>query len=138
MVKQKFKESKDVKKWLDVAHHDLDVAFLLDRELSFTDTICNFCHQSAEKAFKAFLIKQGVFDFPHTHDLEALLAQCKEFSKDFGVWLEEIGRLNKYYIETKYPPDIPRNYSRKEAKQAIESATKILEFVERIIKNDIS
>lgn len=139
MVKRAFKESKSSQKWLNFAKHDLDLAFLINRDSGFTDTVCYFCHQSVEKALKALLIGNGVIDFPHIHNLKILFKQAIKFYpqlEEFELFAKE---LNKYYIETKYPADMPVDYSSGETEKAIEMAEEIYRFVEKkITKLDTS
>ena len=131
----KFQESKQSAKWLNFAERDLKTASLNHKHDGFTDTTCYFCHQTAEKALKAFLISKGMFDFPHTHILPTLLALCIKFDKDFSDYQDEIKILDRYYIETKYPSDIPVDYPKKEAEQTIELAKEVFKFVkEKIAK----
>lgn len=133
MVKKSSSESKSAKIWLKFARHDLDLAFLINRDQGFTDAVCYFCHQTTEKTLKALLLLNGIFDFPHTHDLESLMKQGKKFSPDILDFKEDILSLNRYYLETKYPAEEAINYPREEAEKAIESANQIYEFVEKKI-----
>lgn len=132
MADTHFQESKAYQKWLDSAKQDLDVAFLLNRDQSYTDTICYFCHQVMEKALKAYIISQGILDFPHTHNLPALLNQGQELSVEFSKWEEEAKTLNRYYLETKYPADFPKTYPRNEADEAIKIATNFFQAVTKL------
>lgn len=137
MVKKSFAENKSAKIWLKSARHDLDLSFLLNRDKAFTDTICYFCHQTVEKTLKALFLLNGFFDFPHTHDLEALMKQCKKLSPDILDFRNSFLLLNRYYLETKYPVEEPVNYPREEAEKAIEMAEEIYEFVEKKLKTKI-
>jgi len=136
MAKKSFRESKNFKMWLKNAHQDLEVAFLLNREKSYTDTICYFCHQSVEKAIKAYLLSKSVLDFPHIHDLISLLKQAEEYSPEFGSLESKVRVLNRYYIETKYPPDFPVVYSRNEASRALEMTANIYQLIEKKLKSE--
>lgn len=131
------KESKNSKRWLDHARHDLDLAFLINRDGGFSDSVCHFCHQTAEKALKALLLENNILDFPHIHKLSALFEQAKKFSPDLAQLRDAIVLLDKYYIEAKYPMDIPSEYSKDEAKTAIAMVEKVFDFVSSTInKND--
>lgn len=63
------------------------------------------------------------------HDLVKLLNECKKISPDFSVLEEECVLLNEYYIETRYPLDMPVDYSKREARKALAAAEHIGEFV---------
>ncbi|MBI5701422.1 HEPN domain-containing protein [Candidatus Saganbacteria bacterium] len=92
-----------------------------------TDMICYHAQQAAEKTLKAFLIYKSELA-PKTHDLVELVNLCIKQDKDFLSLKELIEVLNKYYIESKYPPDNPIIYSKDEAKSAIALAKNILKF----------
>ncbi len=62
------------------------------------------------------------------HDLVILLKHCGNIDKKFISLKEEVLPLNKYYIETRYPPEI-LVYSRQECKKAIEKAGFIGKFI---------
>jgi HEPN domain-containing protein len=49
--------------------------------------------------------------------------------KTFENLRNEIRILNKYYIEAKYPPDMPIDYPKEEAKEAISKAMFILKTI---------
>ena len=127
----KFKESRSVKKSLMSAKHDFDLSFLINRNGGFTDTVCYFCHQTAEKSLKTILIANRFLDFPKIHKLKILLKKVLSFEPDMKDFTTDISKLDKYFIETKYPPDTPIVYSPDEAEKAIETATKLYEFVEK-------
>lgn len=130
-MNKKFKESKITKRWLEFAKRDLKTALLNHRHGGFTDTTCYFCHQTAEKALKAFLLSKGIFDFPHIHILLSLLNLCVKLDKAFKDLQARIKVLDRYYIETKYPADTPIKYPKKEAKQAIKFAKEVLSFIKK-------
>lgn len=130
----KNKQSLYFEDWLVKAKRDSDTAFLNHRNNGYTDTTCYFCHQTVEKALKAFLLATGVKKLPYIHSLPVLLAFCKKKDEEFVELTELCIKLNKYYIETKYPISPPFDYSKDEAEEAIKSADEILKFVEKKIK----
>lgn len=133
-MKKQFKESKSYENWLGYSQRDLDTAVLNHKYGGYTDTTCYFTHQTAEKALKSFLILKGVLDFPRTHVLPALLAQCQDLNAKFKDLKKAIKILDGYYIETKYPADLPRDYSKEEAEEAIRLAEQVLTFVKKLVK----
>ncbi len=68
------------------------------------------------------------------HDLIKLLNECKKISSGFDDLKEEGILLNDYYIETRYPLDTPVDYSKKEAREALEAAESIGKFVAKLVK----
>lgn len=123
-------ESQIPKHWLTKARADLGSAEILFREHGPTDTVCFLCQQAVEKYLKGFLILKKK-KFGRIHDLAALLALCGEVDKEFLDWYEQAEKLTGYYIETRYPSDIPVSYSRQEAQEAIKIAKEMIAFVEK-------
>lgn len=128
------KNSKNYQDWLLKAENDLKAAqaILGYYEQPPTDTICYHCHQSAEKALKGYLIFQETM-FHKIHDLIVLLNLCLSKDKTLDRLREDLEILNQYYIETKYPPDMPIDYSKQEAEEAISKARFILNTIQSII-----
>ena len=117
-------------KWLEKAKHDLDTALLNHRHGGYTDVSCYFSHQTVEKSLKAFLIYHSI-RFQRIHHLPKLLKMCIKQNRKFSQFLEYCRILNDYYIETRYPMDIPIAYTKKEAQEAIYLAEQIYNFVKK-------
>lgn len=128
------KDSVNYEDWLLKAENDLKAAkgILGYYEEPPTDTICYHCHQTAEKMLKGFLARNGT-KFSKMHDLIALLNLCLLNDQSLEILRGGLEALNKYYIETRYPPDMPIVYSKQEAEEAIDKA----EFVFKAIKDRI-
>lgn len=99
------------KRWFDAAERDLDTAQKLFKVEHFTDTICYHAHQAVEKYLKGFLVFNNVKP-PCTHNLPKLLRMCDKLDPDFINWEDECNTLNKYYFESRYPPNAPIDYPR--------------------------
>ena len=122
-------------KWLEKAKHDLDTAFLNHRHGGYTDVTCYFGHQTVEKSLKAFLVCHSI-RFKKTHHLSSLLEMCVRKDSGFLQFQEECRTLNDYYIETRYPLDLPVVYTKQEAQEAIEISEKMVEFVKEKLKTE--
>ncbi|MFZ5365782.1 MAG: HEPN domain-containing protein [Patescibacteria group bacterium] len=120
--------------WLEKAKRDLDTAWLNHKHKGYTDVTCYFCHQTAEKTLKAFLVYHSI-RFKKIHVLPSLLQSCILKDKTFSRFQRHCRILNDYYIETKYPLEFPIDYSKKEAEEALELAEEILEFIKKKIKS---
>lgn len=116
-----------VQEWALKAQSDLRAAEILYKEDGPTDSVCFHCHQAAEKMLKGFLVfKKG--DFPKIHDLIQLLNLGKKIDRNLEAITNETSFLNRYYIETRYPPEI-MVYSKEECKKALKSAETLIQFV---------
>jgi len=124
----------DVAAWIKRAEEDL---FTAEALLSFKKPapwiICFHAQQAAEKFLKAFLIHHYK-PVSKTHDIKALVLECSKIDPFFKDLLKkEVDRLTEYAVETRYPglfePDID------EAREAIELASKVREFVLERLKS---
>lgn len=129
-----------VKEWLYKANQDFGFARVsLRREREYFDQVCFFLHQSAEKYFKAYIIK---FDlkFEKEHNLLRLLEICKIRDAGFQALREACKTLNPFYFETRYPDQVFAVCSQGDAEKALRAASRIRKFikVKLRIKRDIS
>jgi HEPN domain-containing protein len=130
------KNSKSYQDWLLKAENDLKAAegIFGYYEQPPTDTICYHCHQVAEKSLKGYLVFQGII-FHKIHDLITLLNLSLTKDKTLDFLREYLDVLSQYYIETKYPLDTPIDYSKEEAKNAIDKARLIFRTIKGKIKS---
>lgn len=118
-----------LKQWIVKADNDLKVAINeLSLENPITDAICFHCQQAVEKFLKAYLVYRGV-NFKRTHNITALLKLCITDDKDF-IEIEgmDVEKLTIYATELRYP-DFLYIPTIEEAKEAIEKAKFVKEFV---------
>ena len=124
------KNSKNYHDWVIKAGNDLKAAIAIYEyyEDPPTDMICYHFHQAAEKSLKGFLVFHKT-KLHKIHDLIALLNICLTQDKTLEFLREDLETLNQYYIETKYPPDMPLDYPKEEAREAIDKAKIILDSI---------
>lgn len=120
--------STNYKDWLEKGDHDLEDAQKLLKNGGHTDTICFHAQQAVEKYFKGYLVSKKV-NPRGIHHLEELAKDCANFDKGFLELLDECLILTRYYIETRYPPLVPLEYTREEADKALKIAEGIIAFV---------
>jgi HEPN domain-containing protein len=127
-------EEKTVKVWIFLAEGDLKTA---EDELSttepFTNTICFHSQQCVEKYLKAYLSFVGK-PFRKTHDISELIELCKEVDEEFEILYSlNAAKLTRYAVDIRYPDEfyIP---SIEEAKEALEIAKKVRNFIIRKLK----
>ncbi len=114
--------------WFKKARDDYKSAKVVLEEGGYYGTTCFLSQQMAEKYLKGFLIFSNA-KLEKIHDLVKLLNECKKIKSDFDELEEECVLLNDYYIETRYPLDMPVDYSKKEASEALSAAESIEKFV---------
>lgn len=126
--------NEEVKKWITKAEEDLRVARNeIKTSRPPTSAICFHSQQSVEKYLKAYLVYHNKF-FRKTHDIAEILELCIEIEAEFKE-LEKINvhELTVYATELRYPEffHIP---SVEEAKETIEIAIKVRDFVFKKLK----
>lgn len=119
--------------WLEKGNHDLEDAKRLLKNSGYTDTICFHAQQAVEKYLKGYLVYKRI-NPRNIHHLEELAKDCAKFDKEFLKLLDECLILTRYYIETRYPPLIPIEYTKEEAREAIKIAQEIVGFVKERLK----
>ena len=101
--------STDSKRYCDwIFHANLDYLAaqkLIEDERCYYATAFH-CQQCIEKALKAFMLfkKHKLFD---GHNLTWLCKQAMLMDEHFRDYLKDSVALNKYYIQTRYPSDLP-------------------------------
>ena len=113
--------------WTRYADEDLDMAQLALTEDGPPNQICFHSQQAAEKYLKGITILYGG-KFEKSHQLRYLLELACDFDLSFEELKDEAIFLTRFYIETRYPGDIP-SFSRKNAEQAYAAVKKIKEFI---------
>ncbi len=123
------RNEKTIKNWIFLANGDLKTAQdELKSEDPFTNSICFHAQQCVEKYLKAYLTLVGE-PFGKTHDIALLIELCKKYDTKFDeLYQLKAHKLNRYAVELRYPEDfyIP---TIEEAKESIEIAKKVKEFV---------
>lgn len=114
--------------WLVKSLRDLlSARELAEAELPLLDTAAYHCHQTAEKAIKAFLLYHDV-RFEKTHDIEVLVCQSQSIDSDFSVCVDAARILSPLAIEYRYPGDYVEPEA-DEYKLAFEAAEFVYHFV---------
>lgn len=132
-------DSSSFEDWFTKAENDLRAGqgILYYYEEPPTDTICYHAHQTAEKSLKGFLIFKTA-SIPWVHDLVELLNLCIDIDPYLIKLKDDIEILNKYYIESKYPPFQPIVFPKEEAEGAILKAEFILKTLrDKICSSDV-
>ena len=118
----------EVQQWLTKSQRDLKVAWVLfNHEESLLDSVVYHCQQSAEKSLKAYLTYQNI-TFRKTHDLDVLIDLCSLSEPSFQDLKDGADILTPYATEFRYPSDTVEP-EREEAKEALEIASSVLNFV---------
>lgn len=93
-------------KWLEKALSDLQSARILLTWGGDRMAVAFHCQQAIEKALKGYLLFRTGRHFDG-HNLTFLCRQAAMCDDRFVEYLDESAALNNYYIETRYPTDLP-------------------------------
>ena len=114
--------------WLEIAAGDLLAARLLLEQGQCVEGAAFHCQQGMEKALKAYLIdRTGVL--VDGHNLTWLCRQAMKHNRGFSRWLNDTTRLNRLYIETRYPSDIDLRLSEERVGEICGIARELYDFV---------
>ncbi|MGN0553098.1 MAG: HEPN domain-containing protein [Oscillospiraceae bacterium] len=128
-------DSKRYYDWLYHAYQDLLSAKILIDDKRLYEQVVFHCQQAIEKSLKAFLLYKThrLFD---GHNLTWLCKQAAMLDGEFTAWIEKSTQLNRFYIETRYPADIPANVTREFAEGILKSTDELVDVVCERIKFD--
>lgn len=121
--------------WLTFAKTDLGVAQHLNESYypKPLEIICYHCQQAAEKSIKALIIfcdAQG--GMPKKHNLSFLLIQIKNMVDIPDKYYDYTDILTPYGVAVRYPNEL--NLEERHAKEALQYASEIVAWVEKIVK----
>ncbi len=118
--------------WFCKADDDLLFAKAGWKETKITSDACFLCQQAIEKYLKGFLIFYKIKP-ERIHDLRKLLSECVKINDNLKQFEEECKILNDYYVSSRYPGGEIFSFKKEQAKEALESAEEIMEFIKKII-----
>lgn len=114
--------------WKMKAEEDFQSANILLDNNGAPATIAFLSQQTVEKYLKGYIIYcNGIFS--KTHHLDELLRECEKIDVEFGEFIDEVSILDGYYIESRYPLEVREDIFIEDAKEALEAAENIRNFV---------
>lgn len=125
---------REASRWLKQAEYTLDSAKYNFQGNRFAEA-CFFSQQAAEMALKGFLYRQGRRAI-QLHSVQALVQECETYKDEFGDYLKDGRKLDRFYIATRYPDAVVdvlphETVGEEDAADAIQSCEEIVEFVRR-------
>ncbi|WP_094546353.1 HEPN domain-containing protein [Petroclostridium xylanilyticum] len=114
--------------WLEKAQRDIKSAKVLKQNDCGNDVVAFHCQQAVEKALKGYLLKK-TGQIVEGHSLIYLCKEASGYNSGFKTKLKDCAFVNQYYIETRYPADIPLIVSDEEAEECIAISEDIYKIV---------
>ncbi|MDR2931738.1 MAG: HEPN domain-containing protein [Oscillospiraceae bacterium] len=123
-----YTDSKHYYDWLDRANEDiLSAKHLKDYDTCFNNAAFH-CQQTIEKALKAYILLKSN-ELVDGHNLTWLCKRAMRYDREFSKWLDESASLNRCYIETRYPADIPLDLTSDEISRYYNMALEMYRFI---------
>ena len=119
--------------WLERAHADLKASRLLFENSGDRLLAVFHAHQTMEKSFKAFLL-YAARQHADGHNLMYLCRQALRLDGGFAMYLPDCARMGHYYIETRYPTDLPLPVTEETTKGVLAVAEKLYRHVCSVVK----
>lgn len=114
--------------WLEKAKRDLKSAKVLKQNDCGNDVVAFHCQQAIEKSLKGYLLKQ-TGQVAEGHSLIYLCKEASNYNIEVKKRLKDCAFVNQYYIETRYPADVPLAVSDNEANECISIAEEVYRIV---------
>lgn len=114
--------------WLGRAREDINSARLLRNDADCRNSVAFHCQQTIEKALKAYILLKSD-TLVDGHNLTWLCKRAMRYDSKFSEWLDESASLNKCYIETRYPADLPLEITYDEATRYFDMAKDMYDFI---------
>lgn len=127
-------DSTKYKEWFEMAKKDMRSAEILYEHDADNGIVCFHCQQAIEKYLKGFLIKV-TGELQEGHNLIKLCKKVIAYNNALNEFVKDMAFVNTYYIETRYPADDPLLVSKEDAKECIEIAIKVIEKIEKIMRD---
>jgi HEPN domain-containing protein len=123
--------------WLKRANSNLQIAKAgkVFEDILYED-LCFDCEQAVEKALKALLVSIEV-SFPRTHSISHLIELIEENGVMVPDEIKDSISLTAYAVSTRYPGDF-EPVDEQEYLEALETAKKVIDWVRKIIEDEIN
>lgn len=118
------------KDWQDKANADLKSAKILFEHEADYGIVSFHCQQAIEKLLKSFVLKR-TSTLIEGHSLVFLCKKAIELDIEFKIFLKDCAYTNQFYIETRYPADVPIEMTKEEAGECISITEKIFAEVSK-------
>ncbi len=119
--------------WFERGDREIETAQLLYDEEGYADAIAYHIEQAVEKYLKGYLVLKGQKS-PWGHEVDSLLNLVGKFEADlYPQFIELCEKVTRFYIEDRYPPGPPAEYSREEIKADLDLAWELVKSIRQKI-----
>ena len=121
-------DSKRYYDWIYHAYQDMLAAKLLMSDNRLYGPAVFHCQQAMEKVIKGYLLykTRKLFD---GHNVTWLCKQAALLDESFRQWIGKTTLLNRLYIETRYPADIPLEIDGETMESLLRMSGEMMDFI---------
>lgn len=127
-------DSKRYNDWYTKAKEDLRGANILFEHDGIGSMVAFHCQQSIEKALKGYILK-NTNELVEGHSLVYLCKKASSINVNIKSYLKDCAFVNQFYVETRYPADIPTELEEEDVKECIAIAQALLNDIIESEKN---
>ena len=117
--------------WYKKAKSDLRGAEILFESDVDNALVAFHCQQAIEKMLKGYVLKNTEV-LLEGHSLIFLIRRASRFDEDIRKFLKDCAFVNQFYIETRYPADVPDEVDEEEERECLDTARAVLAHIEEM------
>lgn len=122
--------------WMVEADRNLLAGTAISCDPRLFGLACYHSHQAAEKALKAYLIRNGK-GLLRIHDIEYLIMVCMRKDPVFRELIQDGIYLNPFYVEVSYPILDPIKLKRDIPRNALKAGRNIVGFIKKRLSRPV-
>ena len=115
--------------WYTKAHSDLRGAKILYENGGDLSLVAFHCQQAIEKMLKGYIL-ENTEKLLEGHSLVFFIRRASAFDVDIKSFLQDCAFVNQFYIESRYPSDLPDEVDGDEAKECLSTADAVIAYIE--------
>lgn len=116
------------KDWYNKASKDFNAAKILFEHEGDYSLVAFHCQQAIEKTLKGYIL-ENTHKLVDGHSLVYLCRQVNNFDTNIRSFLKDCAYVNQFYIETRYPADLPSELDKEDAGECIDIADKLINYI---------
>ena len=121
-------DSKRYLDWYKKSRDDMRAAEILKNAGADNSLVAFHCQQSIEKILKGYVLK-NTHRLLDGHSLIYLIRQAGKFDFEIKKFSKDCAFVNQFYVETRYPADVPDEVDESELNECLSVASNVLEHV---------
>jgi HEPN domain-containing protein len=121
--------------WYEKAIKDLRGAQILYESDADNSLVAFHCQQAIEKMLKGYVLKHTK-ELLSGHSLIFLIRRAAKFDEEIRKFTKDVAFVNQFYVETRYPADIPDEVDEYEEQECFETAREVIIYIQSKEKSE--